>query len=124
LGHFVYIQGAALRNQHTKLTTMAPSQLQIKVNALKRLMKEQALYKKEAEADAKRVEQAKEEGKDEYEIKKMNEVLQETQKMVPELNKKIQTTLNGLKELLSSDLDEDTTSAKEVAEEAEKFLQN
>lgn len=103
---------------------MAPSQLQIKVNALKRLMKEQALYKKEAEADAKRVEQAKEEGKDEYEIKKMNEVLQETQKMVPELNKKIQTTLNGLKELLSSDLDEDTTSAKEVAEEAEKFLQN
>lgn len=124
MGHFVYIQGAALRNQHTKLTTMAPSQLQIKVNALKRLMKEQALYKKEAEADAKRVEQAKEEGKDEYEIKKMNEVLQETQKMVPELNKKIQTTLNGLKELLSSDLDEDTTSAKEVAEEAEKFLQN
>ncbi|KAA8916488.1 hypothetical protein TRICI_001351 [Trichomonascus ciferrii] len=103
---------------------MAPSQLQIKVNALKRLMKEQALYKKEAESDAKRVEQAKEEGKDEYEIKKMNEVLQETQQMVPELNKKIQTTLNGLKDLLSSDIDEDTTAAKEVVQEAEQFLQN
>lgn len=103
---------------------MAPSQLQIKVNALKRLMKEQALYKKEAAADAQRVEQAKEEGKDEYEIKKMNEVLQETQKMVPELNKKIQTTLDGLKDLLSSDLDEDTSAAKEVVQEAEGFLEN
>lgn len=87
-------------------------------------MKEQALYQKEADADAKRVEQAKEEGKDEYEIKKMNEVLQETQKMVPELNKKIQTTLDGLKDLLSSDLDEDTSAAKDVIQEAETFLQN
>lgn len=50
---------------------MAPSQLQIKVKALERLIKEHGLYKKEAEEQAKKIEDAKASNVDEYEIKKM-----------------------------------------------------
>lgn len=51
-----------------------------------------------------------------------NEVLEETKQMAPELEKKVQTTLNGLKKLLEGNVDEDTTTAKEKVKEAEEFL--
>lgn len=44
--------------------------------------------------------------------------------MAPELEKKVQTTLNGLKKLLESNVDEDTTAAKEKVKEAEEFLKS
>jgi tubulin-specific chaperone A len=50
---------------------MAPSQLQIRTNALSRLLKEEKLYHGEVEDTSKRIEQMKVGGSDEYEIKKM-----------------------------------------------------
>lgn len=49
---------------------MAPSQLQIKTNALGRLLKESNLYQKEADEQQARVDSLKANGADEYEIKK------------------------------------------------------
>jgi tubulin-specific chaperone A len=50
---------------------MAPSQLQIKVSALKRLIKEEGLYRKEAEQHQQSIDKLKADNGDEYEIKKM-----------------------------------------------------
>lgn len=49
---------------------MAPSPLKIKINALSRLVKEEGLYKIEAEEQQKRIDKMKESGPDEYELKK------------------------------------------------------
>jgi tubulin-specific chaperone A len=49
---------------------MAPSQLQIKTNALGRLLKESNLYQKEVEEQQARVDNLKANSADEYEIKK------------------------------------------------------
>lgn len=49
---------------------MAPSQLQIKINALDRLVKESNLYHKETEEQEARVADLKAQGADQYEIKK------------------------------------------------------
>ncbi|CAN6607695.1 tubulin-specific chaperone A [Trichomonascus vanleenenianus] len=102
---------------------MAPSQLQIKINALSRLMKEESLYRREVEDQAKRIEQHKANNGDEYELKKMVEVLKDTEQMIPDLRTKVQTTLEGLKKTLEKELDEDTSAAQAKVEEAEKFLQ-
>lgn len=49
---------------------MAPSQLQIKINALGRLIKESKLYQKETDEQVVRVDDLKASDADEYEIKK------------------------------------------------------
>lgn len=49
---------------------MAPSQLQIKINALTRLVKESNLYEKETAEQQARVDTLKANNADEYEIKK------------------------------------------------------
>ena len=49
---------------------MAPSQLQIKINALTRLVKESNLYEKETAEQQARVDALKANNADEYEIKK------------------------------------------------------
>lgn len=50
---------------------MAPSQLQIKTNALSRLLKEEKLYHQEVDDISKKIDRMKADGSDEYEIKKM-----------------------------------------------------
>lgn len=54
---------------------MAPSQLQIKINALNRLMKESTLYEKEADEMRTKIEKLKSDGGDEYEIKNAVSIL-------------------------------------------------
>ncbi|KAI9211500.1 hypothetical protein DS838_003594 [Geotrichum bryndzae] len=102
---------------------MAPSQLQIKTNALGRLLKESKLYQKEAEEQQVRVDKLKANSSDEYEIKKAVcvEVLEDTKQMVPEIRKKIVSTLEGLKAFVNES-DEDKSAAFEKIAEAEKFL--
>ncbi|CDO52443.1 hypothetical protein DV451_002282 [Geotrichum candidum] len=101
---------------------MAPSQLQIKTNALGRLLKESKLYQKEAEEQQVRVDKLKANSSDEYEIKKAVEVLEDTKQMVPEIRKKIVSTLEGLKAFVQNESDEDKSAAFEKIAEAEKFL--
>ncbi|CAH2355572.1 tubulin-specific chaperone A [[Candida] railenensis] len=92
---------------------MAPSTLQIKVNALKRLLKEEKLYKNEVTEQEQFVEQMKANKADEYEVKKQIEVLQESQRMVPEVTKKIADHKEALSQFLDAYKgDEDVTEAK------------
>lgn len=95
--------------------TMAPSPLQIKVNALKRLIKEEKLYQQEVSEQEQFVNQMKANNADEYELKKQIEVLEEAQRMVPEVTKKITQHKQSLKEFLETySGEEDTSAAKEL----------
>ncbi|VVT44273.1 uncharacterized protein SAPINGB_P000361 [Magnusiomyces paraingens] len=101
---------------------MAPTPLRIKINALNRLVKEEGLYLQEAQEQEIRIQALREAGADEYEIKKQIEVLEDTKKMVPEIRKKIQSTLEGLKAAGESDNEEDNVAAKETIKKVEEFL--
>lgn len=50
---------------------MAPNQLQIKTNSLSRLLKEEGLYRKEADEYREKVKKMEDDKEDEYSIKKM-----------------------------------------------------
>lgn len=94
---------------------MPPSQLQVKVNALKRLIKEEKLYQQEVTEQEQYVKSMQLNNADEYEIKKQIEVLQESQRMVPEITTKIFQHKEALKAFLDSFKgDEDTSAAKEL----------
>lgn len=70
---------------------MSPSSLQIKVNSLKRLIKEESLYQQEVAEQQHFVNQMKSNNADEYELKKQIQVLEESQRMVPEVSEKIKS---------------------------------
>ncbi|AOW31201.1 hypothetical protein MG5_05797 [Candida albicans P57072] len=94
---------------------MGPSPLQIKVNALKRLIKEEKLSKQEVAEQEQHINQMKANNADEYELKKQIQVLEESQRMVPEVTKKVAEYRQALKEFLDSYKgDEDVTEAKEL----------
>lgn len=94
---------------------MAPSQLQIKVNALKRLIKEETLYTHEVEEQEKYVKQMELNQADEYELKKQIQVLNESKKMVPEVTKKIEQHKESLRSFLESyNGEEDIASAHQL----------
>ena len=94
---------------------MGPSPLQIKVNALKRLIKEEKLSKQEVAEQEQHINQMKANNADEYELKKQIQVLEESQRMVPEVTKKVAEYIQALKEFLDSYKgDEDVTEAKEL----------
>lgn len=92
---------------------MPPSQLAIKTNALKRLIKEKSLYSQEVEDQSKYVQQLKASNSDEYELKKQIEVLEESKRMVPQVDSKIEAMKKSLKDFLESyNGDEDVATAK------------
>ncbi|CUM65316.1 uncharacterized protein PRCAT00002951001 [Priceomyces carsonii] len=81
---------------------MAPTQLQIKVNALKRLIKEKKFYDQEVGEHEQYVNKLKSNGADEYELKKQIQVLEESKRMIPEINKKIHEHRKALEKFLTS----------------------
>ncbi|KAK6205097.1 tubulin binding cofactor A [Scheffersomyces amazonensis] len=94
---------------------MSPTQLTIKVNALKRLIKEEKLYQQEVNEQESYVESMKTNNGDKYEIKKQVEVLDESKRMIEELKKKLVTYKEDLKTFIASySGDEDLTAAKEL----------
>lgn len=101
-------------------------QIKIKTGVVKRLAKEKAMYEKEAELQRLKVEKMKEEGKDEYEIKKQEEVLQESVMMVPDCRKRLFAAHADLKNIIESESDlaenEDYQSAQTILQEAEESL--
>ncbi|KAK6459981.1 tubulin binding cofactor A [Scheffersomyces coipomensis] len=94
---------------------MSPTQLTIKVNALKRLIKEETLYQQEVNEQESYVESMKSNNGDEYEIKKQVEVLDESKRMITELKKKLVSYTDDLKTFVENYTgDEDLSSAKEL----------
>lgn len=82
---------------------------------MKRLIKEETLYKQEVTDQEKYVEQMKSKDADEYELKKQVQVLEESQRMVPELTRKIKEHKEALVLFLDTYTgDEDVSVAKSL----------
>ena len=74
--------------------------LKIQTGVVKRCGKEKLSYRKEANQQREKVEKMKVEGKEEIEIKKMNECVQESLMMIPDCHRRLEKAVGELKNLL------------------------
>ena len=88
-------------------------QLKIKTGVLKRTMKEYAMYHKEQEQQEAKIAKMKTEEKCEYDIRKQEEVLSETEMMIPDTRGRLERGIADLEELLE---DEETVEMGDVEE--------
>ncbi|KAB0802934.1 hypothetical protein PPYR_05120 [Photinus pyralis] len=102
--------------------------LKIKTGVVRRLAKEKVVYEEEAEQQRARIEKFKQEGKDEYDIRKQEEVLQESLMMVPDCQRKLAKAIEELKNIIENELDlkdlEDYQTAVKIIEDAKLQLPN
>jgi len=100
--------------------------LKIKTGVVKRLAKEKVMYEKEADSQRNRVQKYKDEGKDEHDVRKQEEVLQECLMMVPDCQRRLVKAYDELKAIIDSELDlkgnEDYLTAVKVLEDAKSEL--
>ncbi|KAF2862981.1 tubulin binding cofactor A [Piedraia hortae CBS 480.64] len=110
-----------------------PSQLSIATSSLNRLVKEEASYHKECEAQKARLAKMEKGGSDdenaEYLLKQERKALEETQALFPQMKQKIQEALSKLETQLEDDKGpgdqsspEEITKAKEAIAGALKAL--
>jgi len=109
-------------------------QLKIKTGVCKRSGKEKASYQKEAEQQKAKIEKMKADNEDEYKIKKMHEVLGETQQMVPDCHRRLVAARADLEKMIEElepdfgqsdekeEADKDLVAAKQVLQESEAYL--
>lgn len=101
-------------------------QIKIKTGVVKRIAKEKVVYEKEAEQQKNRIEKLKDEGQDEHNIRKQEEVLQESLMMVPDCQRRLVKAYADLKTTLETEQDlnehEDYIAAQQVLKEAEAQL--
>ncbi|KAJ2938462.1 hypothetical protein O0L34_g15699 [Tuta absoluta] len=101
-------------------------QIKIKTGVVKRIAKEKVVYEKEAEQQRNRVQKLKEQGDDEHNIRKQEEVLQESLMMVPDCQRRLVKAFDDLKSILETEKDlkenEDYRTAQTVLKEAEAQL--
>ncbi|KAJ1719197.1 hypothetical protein LPJ53_005996 [Coemansia erecta] len=77
--------------------------LKIKTNAVKRLVKDRSAYLSEVTAQQQRIETLRaKDGVHEADIRKQNEVLEETVQMIPHTERRIKDSLNDLENLVLS----------------------
>lgn len=100
--------------------------LKIKTGVVKRLAKEKVTYEKEAAQQRERIQKLKEQDKDGYDIKKQEEVLQESLMMIPDCQRRLVKAFEELKKILESEQDlkeiEDYIEAEKVLQEAKDQL--
>lgn len=82
-------------------------QLQVKIGVVKRLAKEAAYYVKETNENEAKLAKMKEEGKDFYDIKKFNEVLDESKMMIPDSEARLKRNVEELDILVKAHPDAD-----------------
>lgn len=103
-------------------------QLRIQTGVVKRIIKEKQMYEKEVEQTENRIQKMKDEGRDEYDVRKMGEVLAESKMMGPDCVKRLTTAVEDLKTKMSDADDlKETEEYKEAAKhlaDAEKVLEN
>lgn len=101
-------------------------QIKIKTGIVKRIAKEKVCYDKEANDQRARVQKLKDEAKEEYYIKKQEEVLQETLMMVPDCQRRLEKAYEELKNILKTETDlqnaDEFVAATKVLEEAQPLL--
>ena len=74
--------------------------LKIQTGVVKRCGKEKLSYRKEANQQKEKVEKMKAEGREEIEIKKMNEVVQESLMMIPDCHRRLEKAIGDLENLV------------------------
>lgn len=79
--------------------------LKIKTGVVKRLAKEKTVYEREAELQKNRIQKFKDDGKDEYEIRKQEEVLSESLMMVPDCQRRLAVAYEELNKILENEQD-------------------
>ncbi|ELU06721.1 hypothetical protein CAPTEDRAFT_179546 [Capitella teleta] len=78
----------------------AIKQIKIRTGVVKRIGKECAMYAKEVTKQEEHIEKMKSDGKDEYDIRKQNEVLEESRMMIPDTNRRLKAAKEELTQLL------------------------
>ncbi|CCK71332.1 Rbl2p KNAG_0G02760 [Huiozyma naganishii CBS 8797] len=103
---------------------MAPTQLEIKVKALQRLVKEHSYYQQELKDQKSHVDAMQKDPQvDSYDLKKQVEVLQDTERLLPTLYKKIGEFKENLEQYVASyDGSEPTEEAKQATTKATELL--
>jgi len=101
--------------------------LRIATGVVKRCGKEKLSYRKEADMQRDKIEKMKTEGRDEIEIRKMNECMQESLMMIPDCHRRLEKAINDLKPLfeeLEGEFPESTevTDAKAALEASDEHL--
>ncbi|KAJ8029505.1 Tubulin-specific chaperone A [Holothuria leucospilota] len=94
----------------------------IKAGVLKRCSKEKTSYEKEVRDQEAKVEKMKQEGKDEYDIKKQVEVLDESRMMIPDCQRRINAAYIDLKNCLEAETNPEVIES-EVYKEAQSLLE-
>uniref|UniRef100_A0AAV2IUK0 Tubulin-specific chaperone A n=1 Tax=Knipowitschia caucasica TaxID=637954 RepID=A0AAV2IUK0_KNICA len=113
--HHPSTQKYALDHPHpATMTDPRIRQIKIKTGVVKRLVKEEAMYRKEAQQQEQKVERMKAEAGDEYVIKKQVEVLQEARMMIPDTHRRLAIAHADLGQLLETE--EDLAEAEEFIE--------
>lgn len=80
---------------------MASRPLRIKTGVVERLIKEEDSYQKEYENQLKRIEKVKQESPDDdWNIRKQKEVLEETVKMIPDVQQRLSKAIEELNDLV------------------------
>lgn len=74
--------------------------IKIQTGVVKRIAKEKVMYQQEATKIEQQVKDMEESGKDEYDIKKRKEVLEESKMMVPDCEKRLQKAIEQLTDLV------------------------
>ena len=98
-------------------------QFTIKVNVCKRMDKEVKFYEKEAAENEAKLKTMKDEGRDNYETKQWEEVLQESYMMIPDSTKRFERSLEELLSFLEEHGQEEAIVAKaELLAEAKQIL--
>ncbi|KAI9031372.1 tubulin-specific chaperone A-like protein [Hyaloraphidium curvatum] len=85
----------------------ATKQLRIQNGVVKRLAKEADAYRLEAEQQRARIAGMEAEGRDEHDVRKQKEVLEETEVMIPDTDKRLQVAKAELGTILASSLASD-----------------
>ncbi|MBW0535513.1 hypothetical protein O181_075228 [Austropuccinia psidii MF-1] len=94
---------------------MVSRPLKIKTGVVERLVKEKDSYNKEYEQQLRRIEKIKiETPHDDWNIRKQNEVLQETVKIMPDVEQRLSKAIEELKELVEAH-QEDLAQTEELA---------
>ncbi|EPZ36342.1 tubulin binding cofactor A [Rozella allomycis CSF55] len=97
--------------------------LSVTSGTVKRIMKDITSYEKEYKIQSAKIDKMKMENKDAYDIKKQIEVLEETEKMIPDCKKRLERALADLNNLLKNvdgswEGTEELSNARTIQQEA------
>ncbi|CAF3351721.1 unnamed protein product [Rotaria socialis] len=98
--------------------------LKIKTGVAKRTWKEHLSYKKELENEKKRVAKMTIEGRDEYDVRKANEVLKETESMISHTKSSFLKAWKEFQDVYNAATNDETLKQSKEYEEGQKVYED